>query len=155
MTRRSLVLAVGFVAVVIVYAALSRLWTDTDSEWYRSLVEPAWQPPDPVFGIVWPLNFLALLVVGVFLSWRRADVAGSALAVLSVSVLAALAWSYLFSQQHALGPAAVALVIAASLTWLLLVLVSRAGWGYAAGLLVYTVWMTLAASLSVGFVFLN
>lgn len=83
------------------------------------------------------------------------DVAGPALGVLAVSVVAALGWSYLFSQQHTLGAAAVALVIAASLTLVLLALVSRAGWGYAAGLLFYTLWMTLAASLSVGFVFLN
>jgi hypothetical protein len=37
MTRRSAALAGGFVGVVIVYAALSRLWTDTDSAWYWSL----------------------------------------------------------------------------------------------------------------------
>jgi tryptophan-rich sensory protein len=149
------VLAGGFVAVVIIYAVLARLWTDTDSAWYRSLEEPAWQPPDLVFAIIWPLNYLALLAVGAVLSWRRADVAGPTLAVLAVSVVFALGWSYLFSKEHALGPAAVALVGAASLTWLLLGLVARAGSAYAASLLVYTLWMTLAASLSIGFVALN
>lgn len=155
MTRRSVVLAGGHVGVVIVYAALSRVWTDTESQWYRSLEEPAWQPPDVVFGIIWPLNFLVLLVVGVLLSWRRPDVAAPALAVLAGSVVFALGWSYLFAQQHALVASAVALLLAAALTWLLLGVVARAGWGYGAGLAVYALWMTLAASLSVGFVVLN
>jgi translocator protein len=155
MDRRSAVTGAGFVAVVIVYAALSRLWTDTESAWYRALEEPAWQPPDVTFGIVWPLNYLALLAVGVLVSWRHPGVAQRMLVVLAVSVVCALGWSYLFSQSHELVGAAAALVIAAGLTWVLFGLAWRAGKGYAAGLAVYTLWMTLAASLSVGFVVLN
>jgi tryptophan-rich sensory protein len=101
------------------------------------------------------VNYLALLVVGVLLSARQPQVARLALGVLSASVVFALAWSYLFGQAHALGWAAVVLLVAAALTWLLLVVVGRAGGGYAAGLLVYAVWMTLAASLSLGYVVLN
>ncbi len=155
MERRSALTAAGFVAVVIVYAALSRLWTDTESAWYRSLEEPSWQPPDATFGIVWPLNYLALLAVGVLVSWKHAEVAVRMLAVLAVSVVFALGWSYLFSQSHELVGAAVALLVAAALTWVLFGLAWRAGRGYAAGLALYTGWMTLAASLSVGFVVLN
>lgn len=155
MTRRSWKLAAGWLVVVVVYAGLSRLWTDTDSQWYRSLTEPPWQPPDAVFGIIWPLNFLALAVVGVLVSRSRAALSLSMLSVFSVSVVFALGWSYLFSQERALLAAAVSLVLAAALTWMLLGLAWRAGKGYAAGLVVYTIWMTLAASLSVGFVVLN
>jgi tryptophan-rich sensory protein len=72
-----------------------------------------------------------------------------------ILVYAGPAWSYLFGQAHALAWAAVVLLVAAALTWLLLVVVGRAGGGYAAGLLVYAVWMTLAASLSLGYVVLN
>lgn len=152
MTR---LLPVAWLAVVVVYAGLSRVWTDTESRWYRSLTEPSWQPPDVVFGIIWPLNFLALAVVGVLVSRNRPDVAGRALAVLAVSVGFALGWSYLFSQERALVGAAVSLVVAAVLTWVLVAVVARAGAAYAAGLLVYAVWMSLAASLSIGFVALN
>jgi tryptophan-rich sensory protein len=147
--------AAGFVVVVVMYAALSRLWTDTESPWYRSLTEPPWQPPDVVFGIVWPLNFLALLVVGVVVSFRRRVVARRMLVALAVSVVFALGWSYLFSEVHSLAGAAFSLVVAAALTWALFGLAWRAGRGYAAGLVVYTAWMSLAASLSVGFVALN
>lgn len=155
MARRSWILAAAWLAVVVVYAGLSRLWTDTTSPWYRSLTEPPWQPPDVVFGIIWPLNFLALAVVGVLVSRSRPDVSRRMLTVFAVSVVLALGWSYLFSQERALLGSAVSLVAAAALTWVLLALAWRAGKAYGLGLLVYAVWMSLAASLSVGFVALN
>lgn len=155
MARRSWLLAAGFVLVVGVYAGLSRVWTDTESSWYTSLTEPSWQPPDAVFGIIWPLNFLALLVVGVLVSRHHPAVAGRMLTVFTVSVVFSLGWSYLFSQERQLVAPAVSLVIAAALTWVLLGLAWKAGKGYAALLVVYTVWMTLAASLSIGFAVLN
>lgn len=148
-------LAAGFVVVVVLYAGLSRLWTDTDSAWYRSLDEPAWQPPDVVFGIIWPLNFLALLVVGAVLSWSRPDAARPALGLFTVSVVFALGWAYLFGEQHALLASAVSLVVATLLTWALVVLVRRAHWAYAAALLVYAAWMTIASSLAIGYAALN
>ena len=155
MNRRSALTAAGFVAVVMVYAALSRLWVDTGSRWYRSLTEPPWQPPDAVFGVIWPLNFLALLTVGVVVSLHRPAVARRMLVVLAASVIFALGWSYLFSDAHSLVGAAISLVVAAALTWVLTLLAWRAGRGYAAVLAVYTLWMSLAASLAVGFVGLN
>lgn len=155
MDRRSAMTAAGFVSVVVVYAALARRWTDTDSPWYRSLSEPSWQPPDAVFGIIWPLNFLALLAVGALVSLHRPVLARRMLVVLAVSVIFALGWSYLFSEARSLVGAAVSLVVAAALTWVLFGLAWRAGKGYAAGLAVYSAWMSLAASLSVGFVVLN
>ena len=145
----------AWLAVVVAYAGLSRVWTDTESAWYRSLTEPAWQPPDAVFGIIWPLSFLALAVVGVLVTRRAPDVARRALTVFAVSVVFALGWSYLFAQAHTLHAAAVSLVVAAALTWLLVATVSQAGKGYGAGLVVYATWTTLAASLSIGFVALN
>ncbi len=155
MKNRSFGLAAGFVVVVVLYAALSSVWTDTSSAWYDALRQPAWQPPDAVFGIIWPLNFLALLVVGVLISLRRPDVARPALAVFAVSVVFALGWSYLFAEERALLASAISLAVAALLTWVLVAVVARAGRGYAAGLLVYAVWMTLATSLAVGYAALN
>ena len=40
MERRSWTTAAGFLLTVAVYAGLSRVWTDTDSEWYRDLDKP-------------------------------------------------------------------------------------------------------------------
>ena len=147
--------ATGFVLVVIAYAALSGAWTDTSTGWYDDLDKPWFQPPGVVFGIIWPLNFLALMVVGVLVSRNHPDLARRALAVFTVSVGFALGWAHLFNQSHELVAAAVALVVAALLTWALLAVVARASRAYAAGLLVYAGWMTLAASLSVALAVLN
>ena len=108
-----------------------------------------------MFGIIWPLNFLALLAVGALVSLHRPVLARRMLVVFAVSVIFALGWSYLFSEARSLVGAAVSLVVAAALTWVLFGLAWRAGKGYAAGLAVYSAWMSLAASLSVGFVVLN
>ncbi len=135
---------------------MSRVWLDTDSTWYRSLDKPWFQPPDVVFGIVWPLNYLALLVVGVLVALREPDRrAARLLSVLVVSVVLALGWSYLFSEARELAAAALSLVGAAAVTWLFVGLAARARWWYAALLLVYAGWMTLAAALSVSIAVLN
>lgn len=154
-TRTDWWTAGGFVVVVVLYAALSGVWTDTSTGWYADLDKPWFQPPGFVFGIIWPLNFLALGIVGVLLSRNHPDIARRALAIFTVSVVFALGWAYLFNQARELWPAAAALVVAAALTWALLAQVARASWGYAAGLLVYTGWMTLAATLSVTIAAIN
>jgi benzodiazapine receptor len=155
-TRTRWFLAAGFLAVVVAYAALSRIWVDTTSAWYLGLDKPWFQPPDVVFGIIWPLNFLALAVVGGLLS-RGAPVgdAGRALGVFAVSVVFALGWSYLFSQERELAWSAASLAVAALLTWVLVGLAWRVRPAYGAGLLVYAGWMTLAATLSTSIAWLN
>ena len=60
MTRLQATAAAGFVAVTVAYAALSGTWVSTQPGWYASLPQPSWQPPPWIFGVMWPLNFLAV-----------------------------------------------------------------------------------------------
>lgn len=146
---RTLLVGAGFVVVVVVYAALSGLWVGNDSGWYQRLAKPPWQPPDWVFGVIWPLNFLALIAAGIVVSRADPSRAAAVLAVLAVSVVFALGWAYLFYVPHALTGSAIALGVAAVLTWVVLVMASRVvGW---TGLLLtpYAVWVSLATSLAV------
>jgi len=138
----------GFVAVVAAYAVLSQVWVSSDPGWYASLRKPPWQPPDLVFGIIWPLNFLALVVAGVVLAARTPTAGVVVLAVLAVSIGFALAWAYLFYVPHAMAPAATSLTTAAALTWVVLVLAATAVWWLALVLLPYAVWLGVAASLA-------
>jgi tryptophan-rich sensory protein len=144
--------AAGVLVVVAVYASLSVRWTASGRDWYGSLPRPSWQPPDLVFGVVWPLNFGALAVVGLAVALERPLSVGLRwLALFVVSVVLALGWAHTFYARHALGPAAVLLAGAAALTWLLVLLthgsVAWAGWA----LVPYAGWLTIATSLAVGY----
>ncbi len=151
MSGRVLLVA-ATLGVVALYAVLSGRWVSADPGWYAALPKPPWQPPPWVFGVAWPLNFLALGVAGTAIAWTRPT--GESvrfLAVLAASVVAALAWAHEFYVPHELGRAAVALAVAAVLTWVLVVVAggSLAWTGWV--LVPYALWMTVATSLSVGY----
>lgn len=146
-------LAAGVVVVVLAYAVLATRWISADPGWYDGLTKPAWQPPDWVFGVAWPYNFVALGVAGLTLALQHPGRSSAGwLLLLAVSVGFALGWAYLFYvPPHRLAAAAVSLAVAAALSWGLVALAWRTqawtGWV----LLPYAVWMTVATSLSIGF----
>ena len=146
----------AWTAVVVAYAALSTVWVGHDPGWYDALERPSFQPPDLVFGLIWPLNFAALLAVGVWFT-RVVEPARSwtAWLVLVASVAGALAWAWAFYVPHRLGLAALCLALASLLTWLLLVLVARSVPWAAACLAPYAAWLSTAAALSVQYARLN
>ena len=151
-----LVSSIAAVGLVVVYAVGSGVWTSANPGWYASLQRPAWQPPDLVFGLIWPYNFLALAVVGVIVGQRGSPgVVAAWLTVTALSVTCALAWAYLFYVPHQFTAAAIALALAALLTAALVVLTwSVTPWG-AAALVPYAVWVGLATALAVGYSALN
>lgn len=149
--RKTIVVGVCFLVVVVLYASLSTLPMGADPGWYDSLEKAPWQPPDWVFGVIWPLNFLAIAVVGVLLARADAARAVKVLGVLAVSVVGSLGWSYLFYAPHALAASAVSLAVAAVLTWVVLGMTSRIIGGWALLLLPYAIWVSLATTLAVWF----
>lgn len=150
MTAGQGIITAATLATVVAYAVLSARWVSADPGWYSRLRKPTWQPPPWAFGVVWPLNFLALGVTGTVIGLSRpVEESGRFLVVLVLSVILALSWAWSFYVPHRLGRAAALLGGAATLTWLLVVLaasaVTWAGW-----LLVpYALWLTVASSLSV------
>lgn len=139
----------AWVAVVIAYAGLSSVWTAHDPGWYARLAKPSFQPPDVVFGIMWPLNFAALLVVGVWFTLSVPTSAWPATGVLAASVVAALAWAWLFYVPHRITAATVCLAVATVLTWVLVALVARSLPWAGLALVPYAAWLGIATALSV------
>lgn len=151
---RELILAIGMIAVVVLYAALSVRWTARDAGWYASLPRPRWQPPDLVFAIIWPLNFLALGVAsGVMGMTQTADRALNFAGLLSASVVFALGWAYLFYVPHRLVAAAVSLTVASLLTWALVAVAAQAQWWIGTLLLPYAGWLSIATTLAYGYAY--
>ena len=145
---------VGSVSTVIVvlYAIGAGRWVSTDAGWYRSLSKPAWQPPDVVFGLIWPYNFVMIVVAGWAIAARESRTEHIVwIASLALSVVAALSWAYLFYVPHALYASGFALTIAALLTVPLVIITFRASMPLGFALLPYQVWLALATSLAFGY----
>lgn len=152
MTATRVAVAAAVLVTVAAYAVLSVRWTAAGSTWYRSLPRPSWHPPDPVFGVVWPLNFGALSVAGLVVALECPPRDGLRwVLLLAASVGLALGWAHTFYVRHAPGPAAALLSGAAVLTWLLVAVthsfVPWAGWV----LVPYAVWLTVATGLAVAY----
>ena len=141
------------VIFVIVYATLSGRWVATGGSWYQSLEQPAWQPPSFVFGLIWPYNFVMLIVVGVVISLNAVPAKITVfIGALGLSVVLALTWAQQFYVPHNLTAAAIALTAAAVVTLPILVIAFSERIWLGVVLIPYQVWLFVAASLSWGYV---
>ena len=87
---KSLLSVIG-VGLVFVYVIGSGLWVNTGDGWYRSLNQPSWQPPDFIFGLIWPYNFIVLGFASVYVANRLST--ANAIIYLSIFALWLLAHS--------------------------------------------------------------
>ena len=144
------------VTLVLIYVVGSGLWVNTGDGWYRGLNQPSWQPPDFVFGIIWPYNFIVLGYAAVIVSNRLSTaLVATYLTVFAISVACALTWAYQFYRPHNLEAASTALTCVALLTIPLVVIASRASWTLALALLPYQLWVSIASYLSWTYARLN
>jgi tryptophan-rich sensory protein len=144
------------IALVFVYAIGSGLWVNTGDGWYRSLNQPAWQPPDFIFGIIWPYNFIILGVAAVTIAQRASTTATVIyLGFFALSVICALTWAFQFYRPHNLQAASVALALTALLTIPMVLIAFRTSIPMGVALLPYQGWVAIAANLSYTYSKLN
>lgn len=142
--------------LVLVYAIGSGFWVSNNSTWYLSLERPFWQPPDWVFGVIWPYNFIILGITSFMIARRLSkDLVITWLILFSITVVAALLWSYLFYVPHNLLGASIALSLTAIFTIPITIISFRASLSYGIALLPYQMWVIVAASLSIGYAIKN
>ncbi len=144
---------VGF---VFVYAIGSGLWVNTGDSFYRSLKRPFWQPPDFIFGIAWPYNFLVLIIAGIVIANNAGNISKTTYSILfALSVATALLWAHSFYIQNNLLLAWISLLITALLT-IPMVMIAFQTQIWAGFILVpYLLWLFIATSLSFGYYWLN
>ena len=139
-------------ALVVAYAIGAGRWVSSDAGWYRSLTRPPWQPPDVVFGLIWPYNFVMIAVTGWLVAGRSPRTAQIAwLVFLALSIVAALVWAWLFYVPHELHASGFALAAATLFTVPLVVIAIRASTPVGAALVVYLGWLAVATSLAFGY----
>ena len=140
--------AIG-VILVLIYAGGSGIWVNTSPGWYTSLNRPSWQPPDFIFGIIWPYNFLILGLTAVHIVNNQSRIIAIAwLTIFALSVTFALNWAYQFYVPHNLHIAATSLILTAIFTLPLTFLALKSSWIYGLLFTPYQAWVITAAILS-------
>ena len=152
---KSLLSVIG-VVIVFVYVIGSGLWVNTGDNWYRSLNQPPWQPPDFIFGLIWPYNFVILGFASVAVA-NKLSTANAViyLSIFALSVAAALTWAYQFYRPHNLYAASIALAVVALLTLPMLYFIYQASVPLFFATTIYQVWVITATYLSYNYANLN
>jgi tryptophan-rich sensory protein len=140
------------IGLVLIYAFGSGIWVSNSPGWYASLNRPPWQPPDFVFGIIWPYNFIMLGVAAFNVAQSLTQTQTMTwLIFFAASVTSALVWAYQFYVPHNLSVAAIALTMAALLTLPVLYLTFKASLLIGVLLVPYQVWVAIATTLAWGY----
>jgi benzodiazapine receptor len=149
-------LSVTGVVIVFIYAIGSGLWVNTGDNWYRLLNQPSWQPPDFIFGLIWPYNFVILGFASVAVANKLSTTnAIIYLSIFALSVAAALTWAYQFYRPHNLYAASIALAVVAILTLPMLFFIYQASVPLFFATIVYQLWVITATYLSFTYARLN
>jgi len=149
-------LRIVVVSLVVLVALLGGLATEL-GPWYYSLKQPFWKPPDWAFGPAWTLIFgcVAVSAIGAWhAATRRHERSGLAIGF-GVNALLNIGWSVLFFKlQMPLWAGIEVFALWASIVWLILH-VRRFNSAAAAWLLPYLIWVSYAATINWGVVWLN
>lgn len=138
----------GWLGLCYLAAFVGSRFTDTGA-WYQGLEQPAWQPPDWLFGPVWTLLY-TMMAVAAWLVWRERGrrAVGGALALFLVQLALNVAWSWLFFVRQRPDLAFGEIV----LLWIAILATLLAFWRIrplAGALLIpYLLWVTYAAALN-------
>lgn len=130
-------------------AGVGSLGTDPESDWYRSIEKPPWQPPAIAFPLVWtPLYAAIAYGTGRMTEQARPEERPGSLALTAADLVANAGWNWAFfrGRSPAGGLAVIAVLNALNAT-----LVHRAAKvdrRAAAALLPYAAWVGFATALN-------
>lgn len=155
-SQRSLKPVLVAAGLALLVALAGGLATDIGS-WYDSLVKPAWQPPDWLFGPVWTLIY-GLMVAAGSLAWFASDdrtARQNLLIVFMLNAVLNVGWSLLFFRFHRPDLALIEVAFLWSSIVLLMYVCGKRRRLAGVLLLPYLLWVTFAAVLNAEIVRLN
>lgn len=164
---KQVLVGVGLIAVVAAIAFFGSLATIRHTDgWYAEVTKVPWSPPNSVFGPVWSVLYLLIAIAGLLI-WRSGyqganpNAARGVLGIYAIQLVLNGLWTPIFFAGYPLiGATAwwIALVVILALigcvVWLA---ISAAKWSKTASwiMVVYLLWLTFAATLNAGIIFLN
>ncbi|MCB1800173.1 MAG: tryptophan-rich sensory protein [Gammaproteobacteria bacterium] len=141
---------VGFLVLCGVISATGG-WVTASSvdTWFKTLVKPAFNPPDWVFAPVWTVLYILIAISG-WRVWRqhRFSETAPALIVYAIQLALNLAWSILFFGMQRLDLAAMEIVLLLAMIALNLVMFLRIDKPAGLLLLPYLLWVAFATVLT-------
>jgi translocator protein len=125
-------------------------------EWYASLNQPSFSPPNLVFGPVWTALYI-LLGVSLFLVWKLDSGKERNLAILAflIQLILNFGWSFIFFYFKMIGFALVEIVILWIAIVIMLYLFYKIKPIAAYINIPYLLWVTFASILNSAYYFLN
>lgn len=125
--------------------------------WYYTLQQPAWAPPDYMFGVIWTAIF-ALIALAGFLAWQKAPTRRHTEVMLGLFALNGflnLMWSFLFFRMQRPDWAFYELIALWLSILFLIIFCGRFSKGAAVMLVPYIIWVTIAGTLNYQVIQLN
>lgn len=95
-----------YVILTVVIVTLSVAFNNTNSDWYKSLVKPPGVPPNWVFGLVWGLLYIGILVAICFSYLANNGDSGKQLTLsllYTLLLILTLMWIVAFTNLYMLG----------------------------------------------------
>ena len=151
-SRRSLVLTVAFVAVVVAVGAVIGISSSPDG-WYQSLAKPPFNPPNWIFGPVWFALYVMIGIAGARTAYR--DASSTPMFLWILQMILNWAWSPTWFTLHQLWPAFIIIAAVLALIVAFIVTTWKADRVSALLFVPYAAWVAFASSLNLSIALLN
>ncbi len=153
----SWVLPSSIAAIAAIFTAVMGATITDIGPWYQALKQPAWAPPDWLFGPAWTIIFMFCTISGAtaWLAARTRLQAENIIGLFAMNGFLNLLWSFLFFRMHRPDYAALEVGVLWSSIAALIVVLWRISRPASALLLPYLAWVSFAAMLNRAIVELN
>lgn len=94
-----LVLLILFVGVV---AFMGSRWTNPNSDWFITLKKPDDYPSSKIFGIIWPILYI-LIIISTYIAYKNTSSnIGRTLIIITtiIQLILNVSWTYMFFQKE-------------------------------------------------------
>jgi tryptophan-rich sensory protein len=91
------ILLIGFIIGCNLIGSIGALWTSSDTDWYKSLNKPKFNPPSWVFSPVWTIIF-TLMGIALYFIWNspNSNIRTIALILFAIQFIFNILWNYFF-----------------------------------------------------------